>query len=1074
MVPHLDNEVAQAGEPSFPLMVSRTQIRGEDEFLAGGGEMGGRIRCFDWATTHLGPIGGWPQSVRAVVALCVKSPLPTILTFGPKHVTIYNDAFIPMLGNKHPDGAFARPSAECWPEIGHIMGPMLDGVLDTGRAVLRRNVEIDLQHEGLVEENYFTMTFAPILAESGHVGGCFGTAINTTDQTVSDRRLCTLRDLAARAAEAKEPEDIYRYAADVLATNPYDIPFALFYLLDDSYARARLVSAAGIEPGTPASPVDVALTRPEPTMAAWPLARVAASGSAEIVGTQEFGRLPTGAWPDPPRSGLVLPIRLLGHHPPKGLLVAALSPGRVLDTAYRAFFDSIVGQIAGSYAHLSLSVEAARSTRFHHALLENERRIDAILSNSPNQVFIKDTQGRYLLINKAFETSFGVSQEDAHGRTDEELFAPQQAATFRSNDLKIISSGSAMEFEENALYKDGPHTSIAQKFPLFDTQGQVYAVGGIVTDITERKRVQEALVASEEHFRRVFATATDAIVTIDEASRILFANPATTRIFGFDTGELIGQPITILMPASLRKCHVSGHAHYLEIVQQTLTRLAVELVGLGKDGQEFPVEVSFVEVSRQGQRLFTGFIRDLRERKHAELLIRGSEEQLRLLIDSIPQLIWTAGPDGSVDYHNGRLLAYHGQPIERIQRNGAATLIHPDDRNRAADTWREALASGSGYEVEARLLGADGEYRWFLIHGLPLRSAYGHVVKWYGTCTDIEQTVRRRQQLQQERDYLRQEVREARAFGKIVGQCKAIKKVLAQIEQVARTTSAVLLIGETGTGKELLAHAIHNGSPRRRERPMVALNCAALPAALVESELFGREKGAYTGALTRQVGRFELADNSTLFLDEVSELPLELQAKLLRVLEDGHFERLGSSKTLTANVRIIAATNRDLAHLVKEGRFRDDLYYRLNVFPILVPPLRERREDIALLAWTFVRELGPVVGKTIDSIPDQTLEALMKYAWPGNVRELRNVIERAMIICSGSTLFIDLPSKSENARVGVSPAITLAEAQRQHILVTLEKTGWRVGGKRGAAGLLGLKTSTLQSWMLRLGIVRPR
>jgi formate hydrogenlyase transcriptional activator len=1069
----IDNEIAQTGEPSFPLVVSRAQIRREDEFLAGGGEMGGRIRYFDWATTHLGPITGWPQSVRAAVALCVKSPLPTILTFGPKHVTIYNDAFIPMLGDKHPAGAFARPSAECWPEIGHIMGPMLDGVLDTGRAVLRSNVEIDLQHEGLVEENYFTMTFAPILAESGHVAGCFGTAINTTDQTVGDRRLCTLRDLAARAGEAKEPEDIYRHAADVLAANPYDIPFALFYLLDDSCARARLVSTAGIEPGTPASPTDVALARSRPTPAAWPLARIAAGGSAEVVNTQKFGRLPRGAWPDPPRSGLVLPIRLPGHHQPKGLFVAALSPRRALDAAYRAFFDSIVGHIAGSYPHLSPLPGATRSQRFHQALLENERRIAAILTNSPNQIFIKDTQGRYLLINKAFEASFRVSQEDAHGRTDEELFAPQQVATLRSNDLKVINSGVAMEFEENALYEDGPHASIVQKFPLFDTHGKVYAVGSIVTDITERKRAKEALVASEEQFRSVLATATDAVVTIDEDSRILFANPATTRIFGFDTGELIGQPITMLMPAPKRERHAAGHARYFETVQQTTTRQAVELVGLGKDGQEFPVEVSFVAVSRHGKRLFTGFIRDLRERKHAELLIRGSEEQLRLLIDSIPQLIWTAGPDGSIDHHNERLLAYHGQPIERIQRNGAATIIHPDDRDRAADTWRQALASGSDYEVEARLLGADGEYRWFLIRGLPLRCEYRHVVKWYGTCTDIEQAVRRRQQLQQERDYLRREVREAHAFGKIVGQSEAIKEVLAQIEQVARTASAVLLIGETGTGKELLAHAIHNGSPRR-ERPMVALNCAALPAALVESELFGREKGAYTGALTRQVGRFELADNSTLFLDEVSELPLELQAKLLRVLQDGHFERLGCGKTLTANVRIIAATNRDLAHLVKEGRFRDDLYYRLNVFPIRVPPLRERREDIALLAWTFVKGLGPVVGKTIDSIPRQTLEALMEYAWPGNVRELRNVIERAMIVCSGSTLSIDLPSKSENARVGVAAPITLDEAQRQHILLTLEKTGWRVGGKRGAAARLGLKTSTLQSWMRRLGIVRPR
>ena len=255
---------------------------------------------------------------------------------------------------------------------------------------------------------------------------------------------------------------------------------------------------------------------------------------------------------------------------------------------------------------------------------------------------------------------------------------------------------------------------------------------------------------------------------------------------------------------------------------------------------------------------------------------------------------------------------------------------------------------------------------------------------------------------------------------------------------------------------------------------MVALNCAALPATLIESELFGREKGAYTGALTRQVGRFELADGSTLLLDEVSELPLELQAKLLRVLQEGQFERLGSAKTVRADVRIIAATNRDLERLVREGRFREDLYYRLNVFPIRLPPLRERREDIPLLVWTFVKECGRALGKSIESIPRSTLETLKAYPWPGNIRELRNVIERAMIVCAGPTLSVELPSQPER----VSPHtplgdLTLEEAERRYILSMLEKTGWRVSGKHGAAAILGLNPSTLQSRMVKLGIVRP-
>jgi transcriptional regulator with GAF, ATPase, and Fis domain len=415
--------------------------------------------------------------------------------------------------------------------------------------------------------------------------------------------------------------------------------------------------------------------------------------------------------------------------------------------------------------------------------------------------------------------------------------------------------------------------------------------------------------------------------------------------------------------------------------------------------------------------------------------------------------------------------------MEEVRGFGYADLIHDDDRENAVKAWRKAVSRGTPYENQARLLGADGQYRWFLTRGLPLRDAQGRILRWYGTCTDIDEVIRLRQQLEQERDYLREEVKEARAFGEIIGKSEAIKKVLHQAEQVAGTPATVLLIGETGTGKELLARAIHNLSPRCA-RPMVTLNCAALPATLVESELFGHEKGAYTGAVSRQIGRFELADGSTLFLDEVGELPLELQAKLLRVLQEGQFERLGSSKPLKADVRIIAATNRDLEKAVKEGRFREDLYYRLNVFPITLPPLRERREDISLLVSTFAKEIVRKMGKTIESIPRSTVAELEQYPWPGNIRELRNIVERALIVSRGSTLRFELPHASSPSPSGGSgegersPSRTLEEVERQHILSVLEKTGWRVSGKRGAAAILGLHRSTLESRMAKLGIKR--
>ena len=324
--------------------------------------------------------------------------------------------------------------------------------------------------------------------------------------------------------------------------------------------------------------------------------------------------------------------------------------------------------------------------------------------------------------------------------------------------------------------------------------------------------------------------------------------------------------------------------------------------------------------------------------------------------------------------------------------------------------------------------------------------------------------------LREENLYLWEEIKLIHAHTDIVGNSEAIRIVLKQAELVAPTDSTVLIQGETGTGKELLANLIHNLSARKG-RHMVKVNCAALPSTLIESELFGREKGAFTGALSKQSGRFELADTSTIFLDEIDSLPLELQAKLLRVLESGEFERLGNPRTVKVDVRIISATNRDLVREVKEGRFREDLYYRLNVFQITVPPLRERREDILPLVWSFVREFCTRMGKRIESIPQKSVEALQDYPWPGNVRELRNVTERAMIISTGPVLHLDVPKIAQS---GADQSGTLEEAEKRHIIQALNTTGWRVSGKDGAAEILGINPKTLESKIQRLGIQRNK
>ncbi len=340
-----------------------------------------------------------------------------------------------------------------------------------------------------------------------------------------------------------------------------------------------------------------------------------------------------------------------------------------------------------------------------------------------------------------------------------------------------------------------------------------------------------------------------------------------------------------------------------------------------------------------------------------------------------------------------------------------------------------------------------------------------------GTYSEIKHL---KDRLQAENVYLQQEVAQQYNFGEIIGNSDALTRVFVQVEQVAAMNATVLLLGETGTGKGVVARAIHSRSTRKN-RPLITVNCTTLPAALIESELFGRERGAYTGSDVRQIGRFELADGGTIFLDEIGDMPMELQCKLLRVIQDGEFERLGSPRTIKVDVRIIAATNRNLEEEISKGRFREDLYYRLNVFPITMPSLRQRKEDIGLLVNHFVDKFNKKIGKKIDTVSSSTLNTLQQYHWPGNVRELESVIERAVIISTGSSLQVldrfGTPQKPEEPQAG-QEVMALCELEHDHILQVLKKTGWRIEGNNGAALLLGLNASTLRARMRKFGITR--
>jgi formate hydrogenlyase transcriptional activator len=414
-------------------------------------------------------------------------------------------------------------------------------------------------------------------------------------------------------------------------------------------------------------------------------------------------------------------------------------------------------------------------------------------------------------------------------------------------------------------------------------------------------------------------------------------------------------------------------------------------------------------------------------------------------------------------------------------------LVHPEDRDRAVRIWRESLATGEPRENEHRYRQANGEYRWFLARNAALRDDKGDVVKWYGVLVDIENQKRTearllqamdeikklQEQLSQENIVLREEVDRTSMFEEIVGASPALKAVLARIDKVAPTDSMVFITGETGTGKELVARAIHKRS-LRATRAFVSLNCAAIPAPLIASELFGHEKGAFTGAHQRRLGRFELAEGGTIFLDEIGELPMETQIALLRVLQDQQFERLGGNQLIRANARVITATNRDLQAAIEAGSFRRDLFYRLNVFPIALPPLRERQEDIPILVEYFIHRYASKLGKRIRSASRRTLDLLQSYSWPGNIRELQNVIERSIIVCDTEIFSVDenwfVRDSSQIQPVGQTLSDKLVSQTKEMIEAALAESGGRVSGPSGAAARLGMPASTLESKIKSLQI----
>jgi PAS domain S-box-containing protein len=418
---------------------------------------------------------------------------------------------------------------------------------------------------------------------------------------------------------------------------------------------------------------------------------------------------------------------------------------------------------------------------------------------------------------------------------------------------------------------------------------------------------------------------------------------------------------------------------------------------------------------------------------------------------------------------------YHGMTLKEIQADDFYTKVfHPEDLTRVMAGRHRGIAAGASWEAEARLLRIDGQYRWFLIRSNPLRDEQGRIIRQYTTAIDIDDRKHAEEKIQKENVALREEIDKASMFEEIVGSSETLRKVLLQVAQVAPTDSTVLITGETGTGKELIARAVHKRS-RRSSRAFVSVNCAAIPQSLIASDLFGHEKGAFTGALQRRLGRFELAEGGTIFLDEIGDLPADTQNALLRVLQEREFERVGGTETIRADVRVIAATNSDLQAAMITSAFRSDLFYRLNVFPIEIPALRDRREDIPMLVEYFIDRYASKAAKKIKSINKKSLKLLQSYPWPGNIRELQNVLERAVIVCETETLVIDENWLSQELVKTPLPIRTtlhdeLVDREKQRIEAALAETKGRVSGPRGAAAKLGIPRSTLNSKIRSLKI----
>jgi formate hydrogenlyase transcriptional activator len=705
----------------------------------------------------------------------------------------------------------------------------------------------------------------------------------------------------------------------------------------------------------------------------------------------------------------------------------------------------------------------------------------AIINNIGDPVFVKNENSILILVNDAFCKFVDLKRDYILGRTLAEDIPKEEQKGFLKIDRHVIKTGKENIIEETLTVRDGHTKTIStRKTRYIDSQGKKYLIG-VIRDLTKRKMAEVQLKESLSQNKLAVDIAKLGVWQLNVASGELLWNDRHLEFYGITRDEFTND-----LEGWRSQIHPDDKAFAESRFQEVFEKKSFHDLNfriIRPNGDIRHLNAAGVPIVIDGEIVkVLGVNRDITESKNLEKRLRESEARIRLFAQNVPDFLLQIGRTGKINYINKTL---EGLTQNDVIGSSVYSWIPKEFSEQFKDKMEKVFSSGRSEIIEYPGNGLKGEPIWFESKIGPLEKS-GIITQLIIVSRDIterkrveldlksalDENIELKQQIEAENIYLKEELKLEGSFNEIVGSSKSLRKVLKQVEQVAQTDSTVLILGETGTGKELIARAIHNASDRKG-KPMVKVNCSALPENLIESELFGHEKGAFTGALNRKIGRFELANGSTILLDEIGDLPIGLQTRLLRVLQESEFERVGGEKTIKVDVRIITATNRNLANQVLENKFRQDLYYRLNVFPIKCPPLRHRIDDIPNLVHHFVNKYNPKVNNKIKTVHQKTIERLMHYNWPGNIRELEHVIERAIILNQGEQLRLGTWFMDNNIDTTVSEDLkTLKTVERDYIIKVLETTNWKIRGKNGAAAILGMQPTTLESRMKKWDIKR--